>query len=161
MVDRLTIVNRCEACAWSTTWICYTGRLERLKLTTIQCHSKRHCSFPCHVNSKTHSIVGSHKNAFTICNLEYWTIEVALKAGNAFVVLHACTLHLSIAGCYKNTFAIWNLEYWTIEVALWARNGAQVNNSKWVLQVCHMKRKRNNPFCFPVAVGVVQQLKLL
>ena len=121
MVDRLTLVNRCEACAWSTTWICYTGRLERLKLTTIRCHSKRHCSFPCHVNSKTHSIVGSHKNAFTICNLEYWTIEVTLKAGNVFVVLHACTLHLSIAGCHKNTFAIWNLEYWTIEVALWAR----------------------------------------
>ena len=44
MVDRLTLVNRCNVCAWSTTNEFATGRLTSLKLSTIQCHSKRHCS---------------------------------------------------------------------------------------------------------------------
>ena len=38
-------MDRCEAGAWSTTNEFATGRLGRLKFSTIQCHSKRHCSF--------------------------------------------------------------------------------------------------------------------
>ena len=30
---------------------------------------------------------------------------------NVFVVLHACTLHLSIVGCHKDAFVIWSLKY--------------------------------------------------